>query len=522
MVETLLRLAPYILPPLLGAIIGYLTNAIAIKMLFRPLTEKRFLGLRIPFTPGIIPRQRYQLSSSIANMVSTKLITPEVVQAKIDEPEFMTNLEKSVSKFTADLLSDTPGDGHESRTEAGDSLLDVAHALLQGFFGSTEFMGLVRRITDSVVTGALRMNLGRITPSGERIESMVRSALDYVTGDGPTTALVDVIHTWITERLDKDMPVRELVGDAAISRLRDLVPQAYDPLLDVVITFLKQKHTRHELSVHGRVLLKRILNRLTVFQRILVSATQYDRNLNENMPAIVNDVITSVERAGANPENRDAIIEEVDARLESLGETGIRTLADQLGLDLGAISEKAVHSLADLLKRQSTREGIVQAIVRFFDKRREQTLSDLIESALMMSEAETHTRLNAVVEDWLRSPGSADRLARGVTDLIEQFVGGYQRGSLSKLLPVTAEQKERIDRFLARQLREQIGRRVPELVAGLDVHGMVINKIDGLDMESVEQLLLMVIAKHLKWINLFGALLGSLIGGLQVVLNVLT
>ena len=42
--DTALAILPWILPPLLGAIIGYVTNRIAIKMLFRPLNPKRFLA----------------------------------------------------------------------------------------------------------------------------------------------------------------------------------------------------------------------------------------------------------------------------------------------------------------------------------------------------------------------------------------------------------------------------------------------------------------------------------------------
>ncbi|MFW6313862.1 MAG: hypothetical protein ACOC2N_08260, partial [Spirochaetota bacterium] len=71
-------------------------------------------------------------------------------------------------------------------------------------------------------------------------------------------------------------------------------------------------------------------------------------------------------------------------------------------------------------------------------------------------------------------------------------------------------------------LEALVERRVPEIIAGIDVYSMVVEKIDGLDVESVEQLLLMVIARHLKWINLFGALLGSLIGGTQVLIGLIT
>ena len=77
--QVFLSVLPWILPVVLGAVIGYITNAIAIKMLFRPLSEKRFLGIRIPFTPGIIPKQRYQLSDNIGEMVSNELITEEAL-----------------------------------------------------------------------------------------------------------------------------------------------------------------------------------------------------------------------------------------------------------------------------------------------------------------------------------------------------------------------------------------------------------------------------------------------------------
>ena len=49
----------YFVPPLVGAFIGYLTNKIAIKMLFRPLKPWKIMGIRIPMTPGVIPSKRH-------------------------------------------------------------------------------------------------------------------------------------------------------------------------------------------------------------------------------------------------------------------------------------------------------------------------------------------------------------------------------------------------------------------------------------------------------------------------------
>lgn len=46
----------YLLGPLTGGIIGYFTNWLAIKMMFRPHKAKYIFGMKIPFTPGLMPK----------------------------------------------------------------------------------------------------------------------------------------------------------------------------------------------------------------------------------------------------------------------------------------------------------------------------------------------------------------------------------------------------------------------------------------------------------------------------------
>lgn len=57
----------YIIAPLVGGVIGYVTNDIAIRMLFRPHTAKHIMGWRVPFTPGIIPKEKGRVSQSCSH-----------------------------------------------------------------------------------------------------------------------------------------------------------------------------------------------------------------------------------------------------------------------------------------------------------------------------------------------------------------------------------------------------------------------------------------------------------------------
>ncbi|MCL2362007.1 MAG: DUF445 family protein [Defluviitaleaceae bacterium] len=76
----------FLLPPILGGIIALSTNWIAIKMLFRPHKEMRIFGLRLPFTPGLIPRERGRLGRKLGEAISKHLLTPDILASKLADP----------------------------------------------------------------------------------------------------------------------------------------------------------------------------------------------------------------------------------------------------------------------------------------------------------------------------------------------------------------------------------------------------------------------------------------------------
>lgn len=51
--------------PIIGSVIGYFTNFLAIKMLFRPLKPVKIGSFTLPFTPGIIPKRKNQLAKAL-------------------------------------------------------------------------------------------------------------------------------------------------------------------------------------------------------------------------------------------------------------------------------------------------------------------------------------------------------------------------------------------------------------------------------------------------------------------------
>lgn len=69
--------------PLIGGLIGLITNSLAIKMLFRPYKEIRIAGIHIPFTPGLIPKEKPRIAHAIAKVISNYILDQDTILAAL-------------------------------------------------------------------------------------------------------------------------------------------------------------------------------------------------------------------------------------------------------------------------------------------------------------------------------------------------------------------------------------------------------------------------------------------------------
>ena len=97
----------YIITPIIATVIGYGTNYVAVKMLFRPRDEVKLFGHTLPFTPGAIPKGKPRLAKAIGNVVGNTLITKEDIKEKLLSDVYKTRItEKSAEIFGAQLRSE--------------------------------------------------------------------------------------------------------------------------------------------------------------------------------------------------------------------------------------------------------------------------------------------------------------------------------------------------------------------------------------------------------------------------------
>lgn len=70
----------YIINPVMGTIIGFGTNFIAVKMLFRPYKPIKIGKFTMPFTPGVIPKRRKDIAKALGETISKELFTNDDIK----------------------------------------------------------------------------------------------------------------------------------------------------------------------------------------------------------------------------------------------------------------------------------------------------------------------------------------------------------------------------------------------------------------------------------------------------------
>lgn len=123
----------YISGPLIGAVIGYFTNYIAVKMLFRPYKEIKIGSFTLPFTPGIIPKRKNDLAAAVGKAVGNTLLTEDDLEEKLLSADVEQSITDAIMTYLDKFMESEqtlgemlPGfTGQEAYAESRDKLKNI-------------------------------------------------------------------------------------------------------------------------------------------------------------------------------------------------------------------------------------------------------------------------------------------------------------------------------------------------------------------------------------------------------------
>lgn len=101
-----MKILVYITIPFISALIGWITNYIAVKMIFRPRKEIRFLSLRLI---GLIPSRKTDLAIKIAETVEKELISHRDIKEIIKTQDFHTHTSAAIKSKIDSFINNKVG-----------------------------------------------------------------------------------------------------------------------------------------------------------------------------------------------------------------------------------------------------------------------------------------------------------------------------------------------------------------------------------------------------------------------------
>lgn len=526
------ELTPYIAfitPPLVGAFIGYLTNRVAIRMLFRPLKQWRLGPIRIPMTPGVIPSKRHELAINIGEMVGEHLLTSDEINSSLLKTGFQDHLYRLIEAKVGSFMKKDLGPLQSLVPYEYRSYFDIAQKTVTYQIKETvsEYLS-TDQCSDTIeqsVSGWLDDLFSR--ELNDIVSPELREKL-YASID---TQIQRILHRDSTQTWVEDYIYRKIIDSANNdTQLREVLPQS---MIDSIIQIIDEQ--THELLAQGA----KILEEPEIQQKIA-----------------------------------DAIVKGIEEFIATLGPMAAMV---QNFLDMEMVEEKIKEyfnekqdEITELITSENVRSRVSQTLTHrarlFFDSSLQSiTARQNIEQLRTFS-----NEVTAIILTALRSPRTTsvinvlfkthieaqiDSGSCSVGDVVKELFGDsgvegskvWFAGEVTHLLK-SAKTKKVIDLILENMidqlLEKPVGRlanlvpagvrdglykslqematkmltsEVPGIVKSLNIRQIVTDRIDSFDLLRLEMLLLSIMEEQFKYINIFGGLLGFLIGCINVV-----
>ncbi|MFZ5760060.1 MAG: DUF445 family protein [Thermodesulfobacteriota bacterium] len=516
---TLLHLAA---PPLLGAIIGYTTNYVAIKMLFRPLRPWKILGIRLPMTPGVIPAKRHELARNIGEMVGDHLLTGQDVSRAIAGEQFRQKLHELITERVATLLHKDLGPiatiipaRFHSYFKAGVKIIRLRFITsMHSYLDSPDFARIIDRAATTQLDAIIDKTFSALFPSDNQehfyrfLEQTVHELLASPdTREWIAAAIRARIHLTLREGRSLHDIIPSEISSLFLERLEEETPA----LLARIAAMLGEPVMREKI---GDTMCRAVsgftasLGPLAAMMASFISEETIRRKVEQYLADKGGEISGWLADETIRRETAQILRQRAENFLH-------RPLADQLaGIDpkkIDTISRQFGEQISLLLARPSTAASVANLLRSVLDSQAQRPLAAIIGDLFGPTALERGRRWTAAeITALFRSSKIKQILNDLVVELLEKKLLAKPIGRPADLLPRKVQLS--FADYIEQQVADILVREVPLLVDSLDIKKIVTRKVDSLDLLRLEGLLMSIMQEQFKYINLFGALLGFLIG----------
>lgn len=512
---------------MLASFHGYGAAWLAVRMLFRPHNPVKIFGLTI-WPQGMIPRHRLRLAETIGKAVGNELVSQEtVVHALFETDFFKRKVEGFVNEYTDELINTNypslldllPQGVREPALDAIFSLQNKIGEYIVEMLKSEETVESIKKFMDTRIDELLSQRIGD-TLGEETILDLIRFLENRFEEIVNESNFESKVRKFIGERLDdfasSQTTVSEVFTPSTVELLKERVARQVPPIVHQVTEIATREDTRGQIGSLIKREVDEYYDNLSFFKKIFISRElihrEVDDLVNETLPKRIEEYLGNADFA-----------REVENFFNN-------TIEKILNLPVSEAIGQIVSDKWELVKDQITTR--ILALVRSpelavtvsayatdaLTSLSSQKWNDLLETAGSDSSLKLKKLLTKNLLMVLEREETARTVNAVISNQLEKLLV-MPIGKLSDHLP--ENQARETGEALTIRIVATARERLPSAIAEFDVGNIVRNKVAGYPLPKLEELVLSVAQQHLRTIELFGAVIGFILGvfqGLYIIL----
>jgi uncharacterized membrane protein YheB (UPF0754 family) len=501
----------YLVASLVGAIIGYFTNWLAIKMLFRPHQEKRILGFKMPFTPGLIPKERERIAKSVGETVGTHLLTDDAIKKALSGEKMNKQLQLWINNNIENLKNSrlTIGENIKNLTgkkyiEVTSSMADKLRELMVPHIRSEKTREKVILSIEDYIMEELKVSPKDLLEQEYSAKLKLR-IIDKIEEIKSSLEFKEILRDYINTRLKElelsDKCINEVVPDSILAGIKSYIYNSRAEISSGIGEMLKQPDIEDRIK---KVISSIISSNLSPMIAMFI-----------NPDVIYGKLSSSLQEYLLEDENQRNVALTINQGFEKIIKNNMSELFSKLDL---AEKEKGIEDITELIIRDVITKDLMTDIIVNIQASlmRFQTLDEILK-AFDKGYAES---LKNLISDKIHSFMTSDKFEEMASNLVSE---GMESIMLMKVSDLVGKDEEIISSIAMNVAREVFERFVENeasgMVEALNIPQIVEERINSFDVEFTENIIIDIANKELNAITWLGALLGGLIGIISPILQ---
>ncbi|WP_456471065.1 DUF445 domain-containing protein [Caminibacter sp.] len=184
----------------IGALIGYVTNYVAIKLLFRPYKPVKIGNITI-FPQGVIPREKKSLAKKVGEVVKNYILSEEEIKKVITSPEVREEIEKFLDE-KIEHLTDKEITEFISKEEMADNFAKIIVKVVQEKFSMFASLISEDMIKNILIQLEVPLKINELVKSEKIKEILKKEVFEFLEKEVPQIFLKAHVDKIVEEKVD--------------------------------------------------------------------------------------------------------------------------------------------------------------------------------------------------------------------------------------------------------------------------------------------------------------------------------